>query len=263
MGQSEEFWHRLLIQGGQQYKENVKAVKALLLANRSYVIEIPKEEYVILLYSGGMDSTVLIDLVIRQFQCKVILLYFRRDAKNQFWEEAAFDYFANFYKQRFPQAIVDVIKLEIQIPSRINKEYMDRNRQKYFGLPLRNATMWDNAFAQAVYLSEKYHTTIRTIIVGSIQEDETSVESGILAVLTGTFHACVSMGLWYYQIWAPFLDGTLGYIMDKAEIIRYAKKWDIPWERSRSCFEGTEIPCGKCLACENRLKALQQVNDSC
>jgi 7-cyano-7-deazaguanine synthase in queuosine biosynthesis len=263
MTQSEDVWKRLLTQGGQQYKENVKKVKELLLANRGYIVEVPKDEYVIILYSGGMDSTIMIDLVIRQFNCKVILIYFRRDAKNQRWEEAAFDYFADFYKQRFPQHLIDIIKLEIQIPSRVNKEHLDRNRQKYFGLPLRNATMWDNAFAQAVYLSGKYHTTIRTIVVGSIKEDETSVESGILALLSGTFHACVCMGIWYYQIWAPFLDGTLGSIMNKADIIQYALKWQIPWERSRSCFEDTEIPCGKCLACENRLKALQQVNGPC
>jgi len=255
----EDHWCKLLSQGGKRYKENVEAIKQILIENRGYVNEIPRDEFVILLFSGGMDSTILIDILIREWNCKLILLYFRRDSKNQKWEEQAVDYFFNYFKQKYPNNIMELLKIELQIPLRINKEYMNRERQKYFGLPMRNATMWTNAWAQAVYLSEKYKTTIRTVCVGSIKEDLTSVESGILSVFSGTLHVNICMGIWYYQIMAPYLDGSLDLIFDKTEIIHYAQKYNIPIENTRSCFEADEQPCGKCLACENRDKAFESI----
>ena len=255
MSKDEEYWKNIIHQSNKLYKENTTAIKKILINNRGYVYEIPRDEYVILLYSGGLDSSILIDMLIRKWNCKVILLYFKRGAKNQKWEEIAVDFFNHFYLERFPDNIVECLKLDIEIPSRINKEHLDRTRQKIMGLPLRNATMWDNAFTQAVYLSSKYDSTIRTIIVGSIKEDEGSPESGSLSVLSQTLHACTCMSIWYYQVLAPFLDGSFERVFDKVDIIEYAKKWQIPIENSRSCFESSEAACNQCLACVNRNKA--------
>jgi len=256
----EEYWRKLLDQGGKFYGENIDSIKSLLLQNRGYISEIPRDEYVILLLSGGMDSSMLIDIIIREWNCKVILLYFKRNSKNQQWEEKAVDFFIDFYKKRYPKNLVDAIKMNIEIPSRVNKEYLDRTRQKILGLPLRNSTMWDNAFAQAVYLSGKYETTIRTVIVGSVKEDETSPESGILAIFSQMLHTCISMCIWYYQLLAPFIYGTLGKIYDKSDLLQYAKKYQIPMEKTRSCFSANETPCNECLACENRNNAYTQLN---
>jgi 7-cyano-7-deazaguanine synthase in queuosine biosynthesis len=260
---SENYWHDQLLHHGERYWENCAGIKQILLHNRGYVIEPPQNETVILLFSGGMDSTLLIDVLIRRWNCKVILLYFRRDAKNQHWEESSIDFFWNFFKTRWKDNLLELIKIDLQIPLRLNKNFLDRSRQKYFGLPLRNAVMWDNAFAQAVYLSGKYQTTIRSIIVGSVGEDETSPESGILAILGHTLSVCISLGLWYYQLVAPYLDGSLEKKYSKIDLIQYAKKYDIPLENTRSCFESTENPCGICLACKNRLNAYEDYKKCC
>jgi 7-cyano-7-deazaguanine synthase in queuosine biosynthesis len=236
----------------------VEAIKQLLQINRGYIYEIPYNEYVLVLFSGGMDSCVLIDFLIRNWKCKVILLYFRRGSKNEIWEQQAVDYFFDFYKQRFSENMISCIKIDLQIPLRQNKEFFNRTRQKFFGLPLRNTTMWTNAFTQAVFMSGKYNATIRTLIVGSIKEDETSPESGILSILSGSLHYCICMGVWYYQILAPYLDGSLGKVHTKFDIVEYAHQYQIPIAKSRSCFEATQEPCGKCLACENRNQAFAQ-----
>lgn len=257
---AENPWKRLLHRGGQYYWENVAALKALLARNRGYAWEPPRGEHVILLCSGGMDSTVLVDWVIRHWDCRVILLYFRRHSKNQRWEEEAVDFFHAFYRDRYPAHVVELVKLDVEVPSRLNKEYMDRERQAVFMLPMRNATLWTNAFTQAVYLSGKYDTTIRTVLVGSICEDLTTPESGVLALLAGTVLACVGMGLWFYQLLAPYYGGyptrdTAESAMDKVALLQYAREHAIPVERSRSCFGATEDPCNECLACINRNKA--------
>jgi len=258
---NEEYWQRLLAQNSKLYGQNVNSIEAILVENRGYLREIPQDEHVILIFSGGMDSTILIDTIIRKWNCKVILLYFKRKSKNQKWEEKSIDFFFNFYQKRFPQNLVELIKLEIEIPSRLNKEYMDRSRQKVMMLPLRNAIMWGNAFTQAVYLSGKYGTTIRTVIAGSVKEDLSSPESGILSILSQNVHTCISMGLWYYQLLAPFIDNSLEKRYSKVDLLQYATKYKIPIERSRSCFGPDEAPCNKCLACKNRNNAYVQLDN--
>jgi 7-cyano-7-deazaguanine synthase in queuosine biosynthesis len=252
---NEEYWRRKLEQFGKTYGQNLERLKSILFENRGYVVEIPTNETVILLFSGGMDSTILIDLVIRKWNCKIILLYFKRNSKNQRWEEESISYFYKFYKERWPENILELILLEMEIPSRINKKFMNRTRQKVMMLPLRNTTMWDNAFTQAVYLSGKYDTTIRTVIIGSVKEDLSSPESGILSILSHNVHVNISMGLWYYQLLAPFIDQLLDKTYNKKDLLDYARDFDIPLEKSRSCFGASEQPCNECLACENRNKA--------
>ena len=244
---------------GKSYNKNMELLQDFLKLNRGYIFEKPIDEIVIVLCSGGMDSTILIDLVIKNWNSKVIIIYFKRDAKNEKWEERAVDFFYEFYKKRYPKNIVDLLKLRVQIPLRINKEYLDRTRQKILGLPMRNSTMWNNAIAQAVYLSGKYNTTIRTILIGSVKDDRDNPESGPLSLLSQTINTCICTAIWNWQIYSPLLDDSFkkgGF--SKLDLIKYAQENDIRIEKTRSCFEKTEIPCGKCLACENRLNAFNE-----
>ncbi|MBD3253704.1 MAG: hypothetical protein GF383_01350 [Candidatus Lokiarchaeota archaeon] len=255
-----DYWKRMLLRGGENYSQNLELIKSILKENRGYVIEAPIDEYIILLFSGGMDSTILIDIIIRTWNCKVILLYFKRNSRNQKWEEKAVDFFFNFYKERYPLNLIELIKLDIEVPLRINKEFLDRSRQKIMGLPLRNSVMWNNTFAQTVYLSGKYDCTIRTVIVGSVKEDGTSPESGILAIMSQTLHTCIALGLWFYQLLAPFIDNSLKKVWSKKDLFAYARNNRIPVEKTRSCFCGDKDPCSECLACQNREKALSEFN---
>ncbi|MHA1784400.1 MAG: 7-cyano-7-deazaguanine synthase [Candidatus Helarchaeota archaeon] len=263
MESNENYWKRLLNYYGKTYNSNIQDIKHILIKNRGYVYEPPNGETVIILFSGGMDSTVLIDLVVKNWKCKIILLHFLRDAKNQQWENQAVDYFYNYYKNKFPKYLLELIKLKVQIPSRVNKEYMNKVRQKILGLPMRNSTMWNNAIAQAVYLSSKYHTTIRTILAGSVKDDLDSPESGPLALLSQTLHSCLCTATWNLQIWAPLTDDSFknsGF--SKLDLIKHAKNENIPIEKTRSCFGNQEEPCGECLACLNRDKAFQEFRKS-
>jgi 7-cyano-7-deazaguanine synthase in queuosine biosynthesis len=254
-GKKEYYWKRQYELNGAKYEQNVNTIAAALMDNRGYIFEDPVGETVIVMCSGGMDSITLVDVAIRRWKCNVIMLYFRRDAKNQKWEEQAVDFFYEFYKERHPENMLELVKLDIQIPSRVNKEHFDRVRQKIMGLPLRNATMWCNAFAQAVYLSGKYKTTIRTILVGSVMEDGDNPESGILSILAQTLLACIGMGLWYYQIRAPFIEGK-GW--NKEDLIKHCRIHGIPIKKSRSCFGYDEEPCHECTACVNRDRAFEK-----
>ncbi len=256
---SEEYWFKQLKINGTGYPDRVDDVKRILINARGYVFEKPVNEHVIVLFSGGMDSTALIDFVLKQWKCKVILLYIRRDARNEVYEEGAVDFFSDYYAKRYPGQVVETIKLPIQIPSRVNREHLDKNRQHVMGLPMRNAIMWANAVTQAVYLCEKYNTTIRTVLVGSVGDDSDSPESGYLSVLSMSLHACICLGTWNFQVNAPLMDNSfkVGGIF-KRDLVGYCKREGIPIEKTRSCFLETRDPCGECLSCKKRAAAFKE-----
>lgn len=257
---TEETWIKQLKANGAVYRERVDEIKQVLIKARGYVFEKPIDEHVIILLSGGLDSTALVDLVASQWKAKIILVYFRREARNQVYEEAAVDFFHRFYKERYSELVVELLKIDAPVPAKVNRQFMDKTRQHVMGLPMRNATMWAMAVTQSVYLSEKYKTAVRTILTGSVNEDSDSPESGYLSVLSMSLHACICLGVWNVQVNAPLMDNSLrpgGYF--KRDLVRHCKSHAIPIERTRSCFEASAEPCGKCLACKNREAAFKGV----
>jgi len=257
--QEEAYWFNQLKANAQGYNDRIDTIKKMLINKRGYYFEKPEGEHVILLYSGGVDSTTLIDLVASKWNAKIILLYIRRGSRNQQYEENAVDFFYDFYKNRYPDNIIDLVKIETDVPTRVNKEYFDKNRRKVMGYPMRNSIMWSLGVSQAVYLGEKYETTIRTVLVGSVGDDSDSPESGYLSVLSMSLHACICLGTWNFQVNAPLMDNSFKVGgMFKKDLVAYCRQNDIPIEKSRSCFEASEEPCGQCLACIHRMKAFQE-----
>ncbi len=77
--------------------------------------------------------------------------------------------------------------------------------------------------------------------MGSTKEDENSPESGSLSILIGSLNACICMGVWYYQILAPYLDQSFGKVMSMLDLLQYCNQWQIPIEKTRSRSEGMEV----------------------
>ncbi len=55
------------------------------------------------------------------------------------------------------------------------------------------------------------------------------------------------------HIWAPFLG------MTKREIALLGKELGVPFEKTYSCYMGTEPPCGECPTCVQRKEALEGI----
>jgi 7-cyano-7-deazaguanine synthase in queuosine biosynthesis len=251
----ESTWDRISAQNERNYDKNCAIIQGCLKNNRGFVIESPEEELVMILYSGGLNSTVLIEWVLQNWNCKLILLYIRRDTKNQQWEEQAVDYFYQFYKERYPSRIIDCMKINVQIPLQMNKEYLDRSREKVLGIPFCNVSMWNTALVQMIYLSGKYRTTIRTLLIGNGSEDERRLDVGSLSLLSTCMNVCITTGVWIYQILAPFMDDSFQITMNKSAIVKYGLLNEIPLEKTRSCATNEENPCNDCDACNKRNEA--------
>jgi 7-cyano-7-deazaguanine synthase len=53
------------------------------------------------------------------------------------------------------------------------------------------------------------------------------------------------------KVYAPFLG------MTKREIALLGKELGVPFEKTYSCYRGTEPPCGECATCKQREEALK------
>lgn len=50
---------------------------------------------------------------------------------------------------------------------------------------------------------------------------------------------------------SPFVN------MTKANIVETGLSWDVPFDKTWSCYEGSEKPCGKCSTCIDRIEAFK------
>lgn len=57
------------------------------------------------------------------------------------------------------------------------------------------------------------------------------------------------------KIYTPFLG------MSKSDIAKLGKKLNVPFDKTYSCYKGTEPPCGECATCVQRIEALKSIDE--
>jgi 7-cyano-7-deazaguanine synthase len=177
------------------------------------------ETKVVLLFSGGIDSTAL-------------LRYYLDLNYN-----------------------VSTIFIDYNQPSRISEYKAARKLAKYFNIPLKKLKL---SFSLRIHNYE-YATRnllLLTIATSTVELDHYIVAIGIHSgskyydcskdfvdnsqkILDGYFQGRVIVD-------APFLDYS------KKEIIKYCQKKKIPIELTYSCETKNGLPCGKCPSCLDR-----------
>jgi 7-cyano-7-deazaguanine synthase len=239
-----------------------RRVEDILEQERGYVFKIPRNRPLVALVSGGMDSAVAIDKVIREWGARVYPLFVKRKAKAERHEEKAFDEIVNFYKKRYPKNFKRACKVFTTIPPLELKSYFKKDTLKAIGYPLRDASLQNIGVQYAFALNEKYNLNIKAVLI-AMSPDETFPHCGILSLRVQTLNACIDTNDWEWQIFSPFIEPALGAPLYKKNIILWAVKHGIPLEATRTCVSGRQSPDGSCQECLWRLKAFQQagVND--
>ncbi len=242
----------------RNYNRNLTTIEKILIQERGYASRPPENEDVVVLYSGGLDSSIMLDLIIQEWNVKVHPIFFKRGARAEKFEEAAFDYFVKFYSERYPNNIGDATKVVYEIPPKNFKETFPKELSLTVGLPLRNSTMENLAVMYAVSLNGKYNLNIKTILTGAIADDETDPENSMLSLRSQTLNTCINTGDWSWQITSPLTDRVFREEpVSKANLIFYARDRGLPLEKTRSCFSPDEIADGTCFACKKRLAAFE------
>jgi 7-cyano-7-deazaguanine synthase len=237
--------------------ELLNMVDNILRYRRGYVTRVPQDEAVVMAFSGGLDSTTTMDMVIRGWNTTVYPLFVRRSARATQYEEEAARYFVDFYNERFPGKVKPLEVVETEVPPLQFKEYPEVDRLQRLGHPHRNVVLQ----ALAVQYGQKLRATgepnLSTVLTSTVGDDSFP-HSSLLALRTMTLLTCEDTGDWNWQVVSPLIDTEFeGRPIFKKDLIKYALENDIPLDKTRTCIEGGE-PDGTCAECACRLRAFEQ-----
>jgi len=210
----------------------------------------------LVLLSGGMDSATLLWLARKEFdrvyaisfdygqRHRVELKYARELAQIAGVEDHIIVEMP-VYRTIKGSALIDE---EVEVP----KEEYPSDEPPITTVPMRNLNFLAiaGAFADALEIENigiGVHA-LDTPYPDCRPEFITSAESAINAGSVLTAKKKVRI-----HLWAPFLG------MTKKEIALLGKQLGVPYEKTYSCYMGTEPPCGECPTCRQRKEALEAI----
>lgn len=201
---------------------------------------------IILVYSGGMDSTTLLYQLVKEGNevQAISFNYGQRHVKELECAKKTCE------KLQVPQKIVDMqFMREIISNSSLTSEqevphghYEDEN-MKQTVVPNRNMIMASIAVGWAVNLG--YDAVALGVHAGdhAIYPD---CRPEFITLLDAISHVANYKPI---KILAPFLN------IDKGDIAEIGRDLKVDYSLSWTCYQGEEKPCGKCGACQERMYA--------
>ncbi|MDD4352885.1 MAG: 7-cyano-7-deazaguanine synthase [Candidatus Nanoarchaeia archaeon] len=233
----------------------LKQVEDILIKQRGYISRKPEEnEPVIFLATGGLDSTIIQYIILKEWKVKIYPLFIKRGAKASEYEEISFDFFCEFFSKEFPGKYINPLKINVEIPPKQIKENFSKLDLIRQGYPMRNSILESLGVSYAVSLKLKNDIDIKEIYTGIISDDFSFKPNRILSLYMMTLLSGVNTGNWNLSVTSPVLDKYLDVsrFHTKVDIIKYAIKHKIPLEKTRSCTNGSEMPDGDCCQCITR-----------
>lgn len=208
----------------------------------------PRRNAVVLLSSGGMDSTTLA-YWLRKRACRFVPLFI------DYGQHCAETEYATLRKV-LPAGCVAPQKVDISAVYRGTKSrliaepnlWVDNMKGDPLYLPYRNLLLLSvgAAFAQSHGYSRLYAAFINS---NHAKEIDCSAQffSGLGRILSEYGSVQVKM---------PFRE------MSKLQVARLAVKLRVPLATTYSCQAASQVPCGACPNCVDRLQALKQIQKS-
>lgn len=206
---------------------------------------------VVLVYSGGLDSTVLLYHLI-DLGYEVKCLSFDYDQRHQKEINYAYDMCKNLnipYRCVNLTEITDLINNSSQTGNiQVPHGYYEQENMKLTVVPNRNMIMLSIAIGHAInigYDKVAYgaHTAGHYIYPDCQPE--------FINAMREASSRCDEK---YIRIFTPFDD------FDKGAIVKLGIKLKVPFEFTWTCYEGKDTACGKCGSCRERLEAFKKNN---
>ncbi len=259
--------------------EMIEFVEKKLKKERGYVIKKPKKgEEVILLASGGLDSTVawgwLLDLGVRVFP-----LYIRSDRGfRKTGGQKSVEFFDEYFRERY-----GVLSCDLQVfhgSARAREvESFAKNIKKIKPEILIDSVVnvfSGNPFGRAVWAYAPFLYAIQYIKLLKARNDLKIVKvfTGITAhdgeELPSQSFTALRQAMWVgrllndqndFQLIAPFMEREWESWMEKREIVKLGGELGLSLERSWSCYgQKNKKHCGKCSSCAGRRVGFEQAS---
>ncbi|NLG06634.1 MAG: hypothetical protein GX559_02965 [Candidatus Pacebacteria bacterium] len=240
----------------QNKYEDMKILTCLdqiLRSSRQKIFAMPKpKSSIIVLFSGGLDSIISTDMLLRKFKLKVFPLFINWGQMNLKQELRAVNYYEAYFKDKYPLNFMKVKKIKANIPP------SDLSKSVRNIVVLRNMNLAIYAVQYAKHIEEICHTKIRTIFCSSVFGDGAVVpDSTLTAIRSVNLAICVNEQDFSWQYTSLALEREIGNCLDKSDLLRYAHSVNFPYENTWSCYRSSSPHCGACLPCIGRQHAFR------
>lgn len=210
----------------------------------------------LVLSSGGIDSTTCLAIAVRDYGVdNVVSVIFdygqRHDKEIESAKKVAKFYGVSYYlfdvKPLFQYSHCSLMKTGSQVVETSYEEQVASGGKISSYVPFRNGLMLSvcATLAQSLWENEECD-----IFLGNHGSDfayadcsSNFVKKMSAAIFEGTYG------------WVKFISPLCD--MTKEQVVKLGKELGVPYELTWSCYEGGELPCGKCASCLERIKSFE------
>lgn len=202
-------------------------------------------DVVVVLWSGGLDSTGMIVILLKEYKCKIFPIFVKHEQDNIKSEEKSVDDYAKIFCRDFNDRFREPLKVSTSIPA---PEFKQQNFEERHAL--RNSDLINNAVR---YGLEK---GVFTILIATLVDDFPDGKLSYLQAKQTEINAGTNKN---FNLISPFFDEKFPCI-SKSSLIKYCKNVSYPLDSTWSCWDSSESPCGECYPCNSRKKAFSAAN---
>lgn len=214
---------------------------------------------VVVLFSGGLDSTTCLALAVREYGSKNVLAVSITYGQKHDKEIKCAKRIAEYYNVKllqydagniFKGTDCTLIKGNDEVPE---GDYKKQQEEKE-GTPVSTYVPFRNGLFLAMATSIALSRGCDAVIYGAHKDDAAGNAYPDCSVMFNHFmSSAISEGTGgKVRLIAPFIRDN------KAYIVRKGLEMDVPYEMTWSCYKGGEKPCGKCGTCIDRQKAFEE-----
>ena len=228
------------------------------------------EGKIVVLFSGGIDSTVLISFILNNYSAvEIYPLFINRGQGNYECEKRAIRYFISYFRKKYgSEKISDVFEIKRYIPAKefknSVKELSEDERNNIY--VLRNSDLINSAIRYALLIKAEYVAIGLTYpTIENINDLNDYLDNVLLSDATPWYIKIkqleVGMATAYrVSLIAPFIE----YRMRKIDVVSLGLKMGLPLGKTCSCFrpvrkKNTWLHCGRCAACKTRRRIFEKL----
>jgi len=217
------------------------------------------KEKVMVLFSGGVDSSTCLALAAEQYGKENVvpltIVYGQKHQKEADAARKVLEYYGlkGMELDLTPVFAYSDCSLLSHAQKEIPKESYASQLEKQNGKPVDTYVPFRNGLFLASAASMALSVGCSCIYYGAHQDDAAgSAYPDCSEAFLNSMHQAVYEGSGgQLSICAPFIN------CNKAQVVREGLRLQVPYELTWSCYEGGDRPCGRCATCMDRQKAFE------
>lgn len=214
-------------------------------------------EKALVLMSGGVDSTTCLALAVEKYKKENVVALSVSYGQKHTREIAAAEDLAQYYGVEYitidlaPMFAYSNCTLLTHTGGEIPHTSYAEQLKETDGTPVSTYVPFRNGLFLSAAASIALSKRCSVIYYGAHSDD---AAGSAYPDCSSEFHDAIRQAIYLgsgkqLTVSAPFVDKT------KADVVRIGKELGVPYERTWSCYEGKDKPCGVCGTCRDRKAA--------